>query len=78
MKTGWYTLDRAETALWNHLSEDLRIKYRRMLFAAAVYRARAKSPTVETILLFDAEENLIARHHTLAAPGRLGHDKSAD
>lgn len=68
MKTGWYTLDRAETALWNHLSEDLRLRYRRMLFTAAVYRERAINPEVETILLFDAEENLIARHHTLAAP----------
>lgn len=60
-RTWWYTMDRAESELWEHPDETLRLKFRRLLFSAVLLKARKNNSDVRRILIYDNQENAVAQ-----------------
>ena len=64
LQTWWYTMDSVESDLWNHSDRTLRLKFRRLLFAAVMKRATEGHEVYRRIIIYDNEETLVAQRTT--------------
>jgi hypothetical protein len=61
VQTLWHCMTNAESALWNHDDERLRLKFRRLMFSAALQKAKRLPGAKRRILIFDQLENSVAQ-----------------